>query len=480
MDVLRTPEAGGKVIRGGALRGGGYAVGLLLGTVTSVFLLRGLGVEDYGRYGTVAALLGIVSTFTDAGLTAVGARELAVRPPGPERERLLRLLLGLRVLLSVAAVLAAVGFAAAVGYDEVMVWGTLIAGVGVLLVNTQATAMLPLSVELRLGAVTAFEVLRQAITLAGVALLALLGASLLPYFLVQVVAGVVVLAVTPMVIGGVRGLVPRLSRADALALLRDALPVGIAIAMNVIYLRLLVILVSLLDDPVETGEYATAFRVFELLIGIPTLVLSVALPLLAVAADDRPRLRYGIQRTAEVALVASVGLALATTAFAGPAVRLLFGAQYEGSVPMLQLQAWALVPLFLGQVAVLALLSLRRQRAIAVANGAAVVVVLLLGLLLVAAYGGMGAAGAGLATEAVLALLLLWFLARAEPEVRPRFGFAWRPLAALAAGGAALAVPVGDWPRAVLATATFAAVALAVRAVPAEVFAALRRRGGAA
>jgi O-antigen/teichoic acid export membrane protein len=173
VDVLSTPEAGARVIRGGALRGGGYLVGILLGAATSVFLLRGLSVEEFGRYATVAALLGIVSTVTDAGLTAVGARELSLRERGPRRAELLGVLLGLRIVLTAAGVGAAAIFAVLAGYDRTMVWGTLLAGAGVVLVNTQATSMMPLSVELRLGALTVFEVLKQALTLIGVAALAL-------------------------------------------------------------------------------------------------------------------------------------------------------------------------------------------------------------------------------------------------------------------------------------------------------------------
>ncbi len=48
--------------------------------------------------------------------------------------------------------------------------------------------------------------------------------------------------------------------------------------MNVVYLRLLVILVSMQTDEIETGLFATSFRIFEILLGIPTLVLAVALP----------------------------------------------------------------------------------------------------------------------------------------------------------------------------------------------------------
>jgi O-antigen/teichoic acid export membrane protein len=478
-DILRTPEAGAKVIRGGVLRGGGYAVGLALAAATSVFLLRGLGVEDFGRYATVAAIAGIVSTLTDAGLTAVGSRELALRPRGPEREELLRVLVALRIALSVVAVLLAVLFAVVAGYERVVVEGVLLTGLGILLVNVQATALIPAAVELRLGVVTWFEVLKQAATLAAVAALALAGASLLPYFVVQILVGVLVLALTPAVLGSVRPLLPRLDRAAAAALLREALPIAIAIAMNVLYLRLLVILVSLLESETETGLYGTAFRVFEMLIVLPGLVLGVALPLLAVAgAEDRERLRYGMQRLTEVALLAGLGLALATTALAGPGIELLYGSDYEGAAPMLRIQAWALVPLFLGQTAVVALVALRRQRAVAVANVVAVTVVLVLGIVLIESFGGEGAAVAGVATELVLAAILAVSLRLAEPGVVPRFGFAWRPVAAVAIGAAPLVLlGVEGWLPALLAIAAFGIAAVALRAVPAEVYAALGRSG---
>lgn len=482
VDVLRTPEAGGKVIRGGALRSAGYGAGVAIGALTAVLLTRSLGVVDFGRYGTVAALLAIVSTVTDAGLTAVGSRELAVLPAGPRRDELLRQLVGLRIVVSFFAVLAAAGFAVVVGYDRTMVWGTLLGGLGVLLVNTQATTMMPLAVGLRLGAVTAFELLKQVLTLAGVAALALAGASLLPYFAVQAVVGAIVLLLTPPLVGGIRAVLPRLDRSSALPLLREALPVAIAIAMNVLYLRLLVIMVSLIADATETGYYVTAFRVFEMLIGLPTLVLSVALPLLAVAgAEDLERLRYGLQRTVEVAVVGSAGLALLTVACA-PAVPVLFGSDFSGAVPMLRIQAWALIPLFAGQVLGLALVALHRQKALAVGNAVAVVTVLAAGLLLVPRYGGEGAAGAGVAAEVSLCVLLFALLHHAAPEVAPRFRFVWRPAVALAAGTVPLIVGLGSVAAGVLAVGAFAVVALAVRAVPYEVFEALvhRNPGGRA
>jgi O-antigen/teichoic acid export membrane protein len=477
-DVLRTPAAGGRVIRGGVIRAAGYAVGITLGAATSVFLLRSLGVVEFGHYAAVAALLGIVSAVTDAGLTAVGARELALRAPGRERNDLLGVLLGLRIVLTATGVLLATLFAVVVGYDRVLVAGTAIAGVGILLVNTQATAMMPLSVELRVGAVTAIEVLRQAVTLVGVALLALAGASLLPYFLVQVAVGGAVLAVTPIVVGGVRTLVPALDRQLGLRLLREAAPLAIAIAMNVLYLRLLVILLSVSESESTTGLFATSFRVFEMLIGIPTLVLSVALPLLAIAGSEDPRrLTYAVQRLTEVALLLGLFLSLVTFALARPAIELLAGDEFLGAVPMLRLQVWALVPLFLGQVFGLALVALRRQRAVAIANAIALAVVLVLGLVLSPLYGGEGAAIAGVVTESILAVLLLLFLIRTASDAAPRLRFAWRPLIALGVGMVPLVwVGLDSWAGGAVSAVAFGIGAIVFGAVPREVVTALARR----
>ena len=58
-DMLHTGAAGGRVIRGGMIRAGGFVVGIVFGLGTSALLLRHLGVEDYGKYGTVAALIGV-------------------------------------------------------------------------------------------------------------------------------------------------------------------------------------------------------------------------------------------------------------------------------------------------------------------------------------------------------------------------------------------------------------------------------------
>src|SRR5215218_4594724 len=115
-DVLSGPDIADRVVRGGALRAVGFGVVNLLGVVSSVVLLRHLGVADFGRYGTVIALVSIASGLADAGLNLTGSRELALLPAPEDRRRLMGGLLGVRLLLLILAALAAVAFALVAGY----------------------------------------------------------------------------------------------------------------------------------------------------------------------------------------------------------------------------------------------------------------------------------------------------------------------------------------------------------------------------
>jgi O-antigen/teichoic acid export membrane protein len=475
-DLLSTPEAGGRVIRGAAVRAAGYAAGTLFGAVGSFFLLRHLGVQDFGRYATVTALLAIVQGISDGGLTAVGSRELALLGD-EERARLMRNLVTLRLTITPIGVLLATGFAIVAGYDRQMVLGTLLGGIGVVFIITQTTMAMPLVVNLQLVRLTIFEVAKGALNLVAIVLLVLLGARLLPFFAAQAVTGAALLAVAPFVVRARGSLAPGYDPALVRPLLREALPLAVALVMNVVYFRVLMIIMSLLASKHEVGLFATSFQVFTVIWSLPLVVLSSALPLLAVAGrDDDDRLRRGLQSITEVGLATGVFLSLVVYALAVPAIRLLGGAQFAGAAPVLQIQAFALVPVFLGQAWQLGLLSVRRQSALIWANAIALVAVIVVGTVFVSAWSSRGAAVAAVIAETLLAALVYFFLRRARPDSAPTLGRTPRILLAALPAYAVLAIPAPWAVQLVLSCAIFVAGCLVGRALPPELLFALRRR----
>ena len=169
--VLGDDAVGGRVVRGGAQRAIGFVIANLLTLAGAVILTRHLGVEDFGRFGTVMALLAVVQGIADAGLTMTGSRELALQDEAERRRELLAHVLGLRVVLTAAGIVLAVLFTLIAGYDETLVLGTVVAGVGIFLVSVQSAMLLPLGVEMRNGTIAVNEVARQCVLVAGWAVL---------------------------------------------------------------------------------------------------------------------------------------------------------------------------------------------------------------------------------------------------------------------------------------------------------------------
>jgi O-antigen/teichoic acid export membrane protein len=164
-------------------------------------------------------------------------------------------------------------------------------------------------------------------------------------------------------------------------------------------------------------------------------------------------------------------------AAAEPIILLLGGADYGAAAGVLQIQALALVGVFLTQVWALGLVAVHRQRALIVVNAVALTTALVSGSILIPLAGDHGAAIAAVVGELVLAGTCVVMLVRARPGLRPHPGRPLRLIAAAAVtvGGGFLVPGLPDVLVAVLSAAVFLTAAWFLRAIPEELHQALRR-----
>lgn len=480
-DVLDSRRAGDLVIRGSAVRLGGYGLNVVASIVSSAVLLRHLGVDDAGRYATVLSLCAIVAGITDAGMVNIGVREYAQRT-GPDRDRMIRALLGLRIALSVAGALLATAFAAAAGYTSAMAIGTIVGCLAVVVQAIQSTYSVPLGAFLRLGWLTVLDSLRSVGLAVGVTVLSVAGGGLLALLSVPLPVALLALVVTvPLVLGTVP-LRPSWDRGAWAELLRITVPYAAATAVGVLYAYLSVVVLQLVASAHETGLFGAAFRVFIVLQLIPALFVSSAFPVMARAArDDAERFGYAVRRVLEVSAIAGGVVALATAFGARFALQVVAGDDFLDAAPALRVQGLALGMTFLAAPLGFALLSLHRHRVLIVVNALAFAASLALTVGLGNAFGAHGAAYANLTGELVLALGYGFSLARSGTVPRPEWRIAGAVVAALAvAVGVGLGSGLSSLPAAIAASATYLLVLAALRAYPpelAEAFAHRRRRG---
>jgi O-antigen/teichoic acid export membrane protein len=467
-DVLRSAGAGKRVIHGSALRLGANLASLVFALFTATLLLRHLGVEESGRYVTVMSLAGIALAIVDQGLNVSASKDLTMCPR-EERRDLLANVVGQRILVGALAWLCLVAFALLAGYPNEMVVGTALAGGGIVLVAIGNSVLVPLTVDLRNGGIAFVEMLRAFVVMVGVLLLVVAGARLDAFLAVQVLVGLVVLAMVPILVGRAGVVRPRWDRTRQRGLLRTALPIAAALVLGQIYFRLVIVLMSLISNPEQIGYFGGSLRAMEALIALPILVASVALPVMTAAAQENTaRLRYAIEGLSEGAVIAGMLIILVTIRAADPVMRVIGGTEFEPAGNVLRIQVVALLFIALYQIWTVALVALGRQRQLIFTNALGLLAVGVFAAILVPPLGAKGGAIASVAADIVLAGLIYWRLHISTGRVTVKAGFLARVVIASAASGVALLLPIGDIPAAILAAIVFLGVGFAVGMVPKE------------
>ena len=424
-----------------------------------------------------ATLVAIVGAFSDLGLTAVGVREIASLPPD-DAWLLARDLLGLRIVLTVVGVVIAT-FVATVLYSATIATGVALAGVGLLFQATQDNFAIPLTVGLRLGWVALLDFTRLLLTTLLTILLVVLGAGLVPFLSISIPVGVVVLAITLVLVRGVRTVAPSFSPRRWRAFTRSMLPYAVAVAASALYFRVAVLLVSVLSSETQLGYFGVSFRIIEVLTLIPALLASSAFPIFARAAgEDHDRLGYALGRVSEVSVIVGAWVAVSIAVGAPLAIAVVGGPEFKDAAPVLACQGVALGAMFVSIVWAYGLLSLGLYRQILALNLSALALSSVLVTLLVQVDGAQGAAIGTAIAELVLAIAQAVAVFHRRPQLRPSLRVLLRVPLAVALG--LMPLLLTGWPVIVqlcLSTALFAVGILVTRALPHEILDLVPRRG---
>jgi O-antigen/teichoic acid export membrane protein len=283
---------------------------------------------------------------------------------------------------------------------------------------------------------------------------------------------VVVFACTPILLNGRRFARPRW-RAPALrSLAVKTLPLALFGVLSVIYFRILVILMSLLQSSaLQLGYYVTSARVMETCLGIPVVLIGVVLPVLSVSArDDVGRLQYVTMRLTQS--MAWLGLLLAVVLGTGArSILLLFGgSQYVGAAPVLQIQCLALITIFITAAWTTALVGMGRTRDLAIATLVGLAAVTIVGSVLIVVDGAEGAAIAAVVADVLYCATAGFFVRRGSATQAIAAG----PMVRLAASAlpALVLATVPILPNAVscvVGTALFVGLSIMSGAVPPEI-----------
>ena len=307
--------------------------------------------------------------------------------------------------------------------------------------------------------------------------LVIAGAHLFSFFFVSVVSSAAALAAAIFYLHGRVSLLPRFDISEWRDLIRDTLPYSAAVMVGILYPRIGLITVSLISNAHQTGYYATSFKVVEVIGGTSGLIASSAFPIFARAGrDDRERLRYAVRRVGDTVLIVGVYIALSLVVAAPFVISVLGGKTFAPAVPVLRIQAIALLGGFIGTTWSYTLLSLRMHGALLRVTLTGLLLSIALSAALVPSLGAEGASIASAICEFVVAGGYLVALARNHPDVSPGFPTLPRVALATAVAACALLLPLPSVAQWAISSAAFLALLLLLRAIPPELQILLRPR----
>ena len=333
-----------------------------LSALTAAVVARALHPAGFGVYAGGTAAFFLAVALTDLGFAVVLARELAVRPG--DEGRLVRATVHVQVLWSAAVALALVGLGLISGgrRGEVM----LVLAPAVLLSGCSASRQI-FTVRHRPGPLLALDILTALAQATAMIVLAATGAG--P---VAIAAGlgavtcVNVIVAWLLALGAVDAGRPR--PGDRRAILRLALPVGVASVLSSLYFTIDVVLLGWLVASRELGHYAAATRFLTALVALPALVIGAGIPGLARHAHERAALSRFVATLAHWLAATVLPLCVGLAVFAHPAVRLVFGSGYAESVGLLRILMLAGALCLVSNLLAIVLMSARVVRAMVVVN----------------------------------------------------------------------------------------------------------------
>ena len=384
-----------------AVQVAGRGLMLAIGLASIAVITRYLGPDDYGRYTLALTYMQLFAVLADVGLFTIVVRDISRDPS--RTEELVGNTLTLRLVLSAVVIAVAAAISLLLPYDPDVRVAILLAGLPLLFGMLNSTFVTVLQSRLRMGRAVVGDVLGRAVALGAVALVAALD---LGFYAVMgaAAAGALATAITTMLL--TRPLARVRFRAEPAVwrgLLRTALPLGLALAVNELYFRADTLIISLYEPYEQVGLYTLAYRMLELTLVFGTVFLTTTFPLLSQAvANDEARARRTIQLSTDVFVVLGAPLVAGGLAVAPEVVELAAGEEFGDAATPLRILLAAGALAWVNGVFGYALIAKERQMSALWLNLSALVFNVGLNLLLVPRYGIVVAAAVTVASEMLI------------------------------------------------------------------------------
>lgn len=383
----------------------------------TLMISRWLGVASLGIYGTATATYALIAVAGGLGATNYMVREIARRPE--ETGRFFAHVTALSLALAFAVMGGFFLVLPYLGYSQELATGMSIIIVA-LVPGTLNTLMRSVFVAHQRVVFITYTVALAAIVNILISWWMLAAGWSVAWLLLAFVVGQYVVMLFGLVVIHTRiaRLQFRLDRAYTRTIVREIRTFAVLSLLAALFAQPEILIMSTLRDEVDVGYFTAAFRIVSFWMIIPAVLMTNVFPYMAREAGTQERALRLHHTSVRYLMLATLPLAAGTAVLAEPIIRLFYGDGFEPAVAPLRIMSALLVFNALDQVYWRALAARDEQHNDLRVRIVGAVFRIGAGVALISAFGVAGAAWSALASVALAALMLGFYVHRNGTPLR--------------------------------------------------------------
>lgn len=384
----------------------GKVVGTGLGLLTVGIMTRYLGQAGFGYYTTIMGFLQFFGILVDFGLTLTTAQMLGHSQW--DEKRLFANILSLRIISAVVFLGLAPLVALLFPYPTFVKTGIALCTLSFFFMSLNQIFLGFFQKHLEMAYASLAEVANRVFLLIAIGVAVWMDWGLMSILIAVVLSNIVQFVFLLWPAHRIQPIAWAIDKAIWRDIWQQTWPIALSIALNLLYLKTDILVLSVYRSPEEVGLYGAAYKVVDVLTTFPILFAGLLLPLLSRfwRSGDKQRFAQLTQQGFDAMSIIAWPIVFGTLFVGSDVMALIAGEQFRASGLLLQLLIWASAIIFFNAVFAHAIVALQRQRSTIWAYALTAVVGVAGYFIFIPKYGALGAAAMTIVSEVLVAVLV--------------------------------------------------------------------------
>jgi O-antigen/teichoic acid export membrane protein len=378
--------------------------------IAAALMTRYLGTSGFGEYITIITFISIFAIVADLGLTLVTVQMISL--PGVSEKKILDNLFALRLLSAIVFLSLGPALVWLFPYDYSIKMGVLVLSLSFLFIALNQILIGLFQKRLRMDRTAISEIGGRLILILGVWLAVKYNLGLSGILWTTVIANLINFLLHFIFSRKFIRISLRFDLDIWKEIAIKSWPLAIIIVFNLIYLKADTLILSLVKPQAHVGIYGAGYKVIDVLVTIPFMFAGLMLPFFTRTWALKKDFQFKklIQKSYDFMILLALPVLIATQFLAPEIINLIFGSEFKESAQVLQILILAGALIFVGTLFSHAIISIDKQKKLIPIYIFTSITSVIGYILFIPKYSYLGAAWMTVYSEAVIAIMAIYYV----------------------------------------------------------------------